>query len=84
MEISRTRRRDERAFQRRYPHDCMLHMQTELSLSQGQSANAHARHDAVEALLRLGVAMPSDPLRLCHRPAHLSSEPPATDVLCAR
>lgn len=64
------------------PHNCMLHMQRELSLSQDQSANAHARHDAVEAL-----AVPG-----CHRaagspvppPAHLDSEPPATIVLCVR
>ena len=43
-----------------------MHMQTELSLSQGQPANAHPRHAAVEALHALvGVAMPLDPL--CHR-----------------
>jgi hypothetical protein len=40
----------------------MLHMQRKLILSQNQSANAHARHHAVEALL---VAIEPDPL--CHR-----------------
>jgi hypothetical protein len=64
----------------RNPHDCMLHMQTELILSQGQSANAHARHDAVEALV---VAIPPDPLCAVPPPGTSDSEPPATFcVLC--
>jgi hypothetical protein len=63
----------------RNPHDCMLHMQTELILSQGQSANAHARHDAVEAL-----SSPSRriPCALCHRPAHLTVSRPPHFVFC--
>ena len=44
----------------------MLHMHTELILSQGQSANAHARHDAVEA----------DPL-CCATAGTSDSEPPS-------